>query len=302
MTLDWPATRVAVLGFGDDGFAAADNLLHLGARVTVLDVAEPDDDAGRERVQLLDVLGAGFRWGSGLDIEVDLVVVTSARMADVAAVAPVPVWSDVELAWRLRGADAAPWLVVAGGDPELTVRMLASMLAAAGIPSDAVGTGVRPVVEAVMDPAPYAVFAVGVSDDALPWTTSPAAESAAVLTADVPAAGQIYEGVSGVCVYNVEDRGTEDFVRDAEVVEGARAVGFTRGVPGLGMVGVIDGLLVDRAFIADRQHSAAELCAVADLPDDAPATIAAALAAAALARSRGVEPRAVRDGVRALGT
>src|SRR4029079_18508258 len=62
--------------------------------------------------------------------------------------------------------------------------------------------------------------------------------------------------------------------------------------------GVVDDLLVDRAFIAERQSSAAELCAVADLPSPAPHVVANALAAAALARAHGVSQAAVRDGLR----
>ena len=41
-------------------------------------------------------------------------------------------------------------------------------------------------------------------------------------------------------------------VEDADVVEGARAIGFTLGIPGLSMLGVVDDLLVDRAFIEQR--------------------------------------------------
>ena len=51
------------------------------------------------------------------------------------------------------------------------------------------------------------------------------------------------------------------------------------------MVGVVDDVLADRAFIEERQTSAAELCTVADLASPAPHFVANALAAAALARS-----------------
>jgi UDP-N-acetylmuramoylalanine--D-glutamate ligase len=62
----------------------------------------------------------------------------------------------------------------------------------------------------------------------------------------------------------------------------------------------VEDLLVDRAFIAERQTSAAELCAVADLPSPAPHVVANALAAAALARAFGVPASAVRDGLRGV--
>ena len=110
--------------------------------------------------------------------------------------------------------------------------------------------------------------------------------------------GRIYEGVSRACVYNVADPETERLVREADVVEGARAVGFTLGVPSVGMLGVVDDVLADRAFVEERRDAAAELCTLADLPSPAPHMVANALAAAALARAHGVTPAAVRDGLR----
>jgi UDP-N-acetylmuramoylalanine--D-glutamate ligase len=98
----------------------------------------------------------------------------------------------------------------------------------------------------------------------------------------------------------VQDPWTEQLVREADVVEGARAVGFTLDVPEPGMVGIVDGVLADRAFVDDRQSNAAELGSIADLSDSAPHIVANALAAAALARSHGVSPRAVRDGLRSF--
>jgi UDP-N-acetylmuramoylalanine--D-glutamate ligase len=88
------------------------------------------------------------------------------------------------------------------------------------------------------------------------------------------------------------------------VVDGARAVGFTLGMPSIGMLGVVEDLLVDRAFIEERATSAAELGSLADLPGagdgvpPAPHVVANALAAAALARAHGVGQVAVRDGLR----
>jgi UDP-N-acetylmuramoylalanine--D-glutamate ligase len=89
-------------------------------------------------------------------------------------------------------------------------------------------------------------------------------------------------------------------VEDAEVVEGARAIGFTLGIPGLSMLGVVDDLLVDRAFIEQRRDSALELAKLSDITPAVPHNVANALAAAALARSYGVTPAAVRDGLRTV--
>lgn len=45
---------------------------------------------------------------------------------------------------------------------------------------------------------------------------------------------------------------------EANVVEGCRAIGFTTGIPAPSMVGVVEDVLADRAFVEQRQRSAAE--------------------------------------------
>ena len=62
-----------------------------------------------------------------------------------------------------------------------TVQMLDSILRAAGLRSVAAGNVGLPLVEAVMDPTPYDVFAVELSSFQLHYTESMSAESAAVL-------------------------------------------------------------------------------------------------------------------------
>ena len=133
---------------------------------------------------------------------------------------------------------------------------------------------------------------LNVADDHLDWHGSTAAYAADK--------GRIYENVERACVYNVADPTTERLVREADVAEGARAIGFTLGMPSVGMVGVVEDILADRAFVEERATSAAELCTVGDLASPAPHVVQNALAAAALARAHGVPPAAVRDGLRAF--
>jgi UDP-N-acetylmuramoylalanine--D-glutamate ligase len=115
--------------------------------------------------------------------------------------------------------------------------------------------------------------------------------------------GRVYHNAEIACVYNTADPVTEDLVRAADVVEGCRAIGFTLGIPGLSMLGVVEDVLCDRAFVEERATSAAELGTLDDVRQAtggtlAPHNVANALAAAALARAYGVPPAAVRDGLR----
>ena len=321
-TDSWEGVRAVVAGFGVSGFAAADNLTHLGAAVTAVD----EQAAGKEeKAELLGVLGADVRLGPGTtaglpaDLDhVDVVVTSPGWRPDSPLLVEargrgIPIWGEVELAWRLRHPDHdTPWLAVMGTNGKTTtVQMLDAILRQAGLRSVAVGNVGMPIVEAVMDPVPHDVLAVELSSFQLHYTDSMSAQSAAVLNvaedhldwypsmeAYAADKGRIFERVQRACVYNVADPVTEQLVRDADVVEGARAIGFTLGTPGVGMVGVVEDLLVDRAFIPERNTSAAELCSIADLPSPAPHMIANALAAAALARAHGISQQAVRDGLR----
>ncbi|WP_234362217.1 UDP-N-acetylmuramoyl-L-alanine--D-glutamate ligase [Streptomyces sp. IMTB 1903] len=253
-----------------------------------------------------------------------------------AAEAGVDVVGDVEVAWRLRGAgaelraarraeaegagegaDAAPagpaeWLAITGTNGKTTTtQMLASILKAAGLRTAAVGNIGTPIIDVVLGEQHYDVLAVELSSYQLHWAPSLRVHSAAVLNlapdhldwhgsmeAYAADKGRIYEGNTVACVYNVADKATEDLVVEADVEEGCRAIGFTLGAPGPSMLGVVDGILVDRAFVENRHKNAQELAEVKDVNPPAPHNIANALAAAALARAFGVEPRAVRDGLR----
>jgi UDP-N-acetylmuramoylalanine--D-glutamate ligase len=320
---DWQGKRVTVAGLGVSGIPAALVLHGLGAVVTVVnDGDDGDDERARVQAAELEARGITVRLGDGATLPegTELIVTTPGWKPDkplflAAAEAGVPVWGDVELAWRLRGRDgrkAAPWLAVTGTNGKTTtVRMLASILAAAGLRTAAVGNIGVSLLDAVLGDQTYDVLAVELSSYQLHWAPSLRAHSAVVLNlapdhldwhgsmeAYVADKGRIYEGNTVACVYNAADKATEDLVRLADVEEGCRAIGFTLGTPGPSQVGIVEGILVDRAFVENRQKQAQELAEVSDVNPPAPHNIANALAAAALARAYGVPPTAVRDGLR----
>ncbi len=326
---DWSRAKIVVAGLGSSGFAAADGLLELGSAVTVLD--ESQADVVSDKGTLLEMLDATVRLGPGstatLPDDTDLVITSpgwrpSAPLLAQAAARGIPIWGEVELAWRLQHPDrVVPWLAVTGTNGKTTTtQMLESILHAAGLSTSAVGNIGRPIMETVLDGVHYDVLAVELSSFQLHWSQSLAMHSSVVLNLqpdhlewyqgpgfeltgiDGYAAdkARIYHNVSHSCVYNVADPRTEQMVEDADVIDGARAIGFTLGVPGMSMLGIVDDLIVDRAFVERRRDSALELAKVSDVVPNAPHNIENALAAAALARSFGVPPRAVTEGLRAL--
>lgn len=314
-TSDWSAVRVTVAGIGIAGFAAADALAQLGAKVVVIDAA--DGDKQRERAEVLDVIGVEVLLGheGGLP-PTDLLVVSpglrpSAEVIQQAVTQDIPVWGELELAWRLRAPEgAAPWLVVTGTNGKTTTTlMLESMLSAAGLRAVSAGNIGNSLIDVVMHDevdviavevgapqlpfivsiSPYAAVCLNVADDHIDHFGS--------LDAYIAAKSRIYERTQVAAVFNADDAITLRMVQEAEVVEGCRAIGFTLGIPDVSMLGVVDLLMVDRAFIDNRMDAAQELAVTTDVHPNAPHNIANALAAAALARAFGVPASAVREGL-----
>ena len=308
---DWSQVHVSVAGIGATGFSVADALLDCGARVTILDRAETPHTV--DRATLMEVLGAEVRLGPEADAHLpdcDLVVASPGWLPTSpiflqAQARSIPIWSDVELAWRLQKPDRiVEWLGVTGWKGKTTTaRILESILTAAGLTVSVVGASGRPVLETILDQVAYDCLIVTFSNRQLHWANSLSLHSAVVLDLGPEQydedEARIYDQVTHSCVYNVDDPRTEKMVEEADVVEGARAIGFTLGIPGVSMLGVVDECLVDRAFIPQRRDSALELGTLSDLPNSNPSMVADALAAASLARSFGVAAMTVRDGLRA---
>jgi UDP-N-acetylmuramoylalanine--D-glutamate ligase len=322
---DWHGLRVAVLGLGVTGFSVADTLAELGAELVVL-AGSADDDTARVlsvigvRLETEDLVGELVRFAP------ELVVVSpgfSPRHPLVVAAyeAGVPVWGDVELAWRLRdkvtGADGEPakWLAVTGTNGKTTTVQLATeMLIAGGQRVIACGNVGVPVLDAIRDPVGWDALVVELSSFQLHYLESMSAWASVCLnladdhldwhgSAEAYRAdkGRVYANTRSACLYNLDDLATRDLVEEADVIEGARAVGFGLGVPGPSDLGVVDEFLVDRAFHDDRHRAALELSTLHELADSGLGSrhmVSNVLAAAGLARSVGVEPAEIRQALR----
>ncbi|MDT4921626.1 MAG: UDP-N-acetylmuramoylalanine--D-glutamate ligase, partial [Pseudonocardiales bacterium] len=208
---------VVVCGARFAGQAAARVLLARGARVVLTDRARP---AGLDAVVAAGAEFAGEL--TALPADTRLVVTSPGwppshpLFAD-AAERGVEVVGELEFAWRLRGSDAAPWLVVTGTNGKTTtVRMLEAMLLAAGRRALAVGNVGVSVIDAVVAAEPYDVLAVEASSYQLHWSSTirPLAGVLLNLAPDhldwhgsMPAYAQAKTAVwnGGVAVGNVDD-------------------------------------------------------------------------------------------------
>jgi UDP-N-acetylmuramoylalanine--D-glutamate ligase len=291
-------------------------LLADGAQVRVVDASQ--DAPVAARAEQVEAAGGTVRLGPGpastLPDDVDLVVASPgwpphAPLLAEAVRRGVPVWGEVELAWRMRGEGAAPWLVVTGTNGKTTTtRMLESILLADGRRARAVGNIGVPLVTVVREGTDD-VLAVELGSPQLHSVLTVSAHAAAVLNLAPDhidwhgsfeayrAAKQVaYDRCRVAAVHNLDDPATGTLAAQAALQPGCRRVGFGLGEPGPGQLGLVGGVLVDRAF-ADEPVA---LAAVADVHPAAPHNTANALAAAALARSVGVSAAAVAAGLRAF--
>ena len=140
----WAGLRVVVTGLGVTGFSVADTLAELGAAVVVVD--GDDGPENRARAETLRIVGvrevlldrAATQALPEVDgAAADLVVTSPGWRPDqpllmAAHAAGLPIWSDVELAWRLReraGRKTADWVCLTGTNGKTTtVTMVEAIL------------------------------------------------------------------------------------------------------------------------------------------------------------------------------
>ncbi len=223
-----------------------------------------------------------------------------------AAAAGVPIWGDVELAWRLDAAGhygpPRRWLVVTGTNGKTTTTsMLHAMLTAGGLRSVLCGNIGSPVLDVLDQPAD--LLAVELSSFQLYWAPSLRPEAGVVLNiaedhldwhstmAEYTAAkARVLDG--RVAVVGLDD------TRAAALLDTAAApvrAGFRLGEPEAGELGVRDGQLVDRAFADDLA-----LLPASSIPVPGPVGVLDALAAAALARCVDVPAAAIAEALAAF--
>ena len=322
---DWKGLRVGVLGLGVTGFSVADTLVELGADVLVVASKAPSD-----QIELLDVIGARYFEGALdaapaplVDHAPELIVTSPGFHPDHpvlewAAAQGIPVWGDIELAWRVRDkVRAAEWITVTGTNGKTTtVQLTEHLIRASGKRVAAVGNIGVPVLDAVREPTGFDVLVVELSSYQLHWINSspegalsPLASVCLNLDDDhldwhgsseayAAAKGKVYDNTRIACVYNKADLATQHMVEEADVVEGCRAIGFDLGTPGPSDLGLVGDIVVDRAFHDDRHNAALELTTHGELAAAglaAPHSVANVMAASALARAYGVPARVIRD-------
>ena len=304
-----PGARILVTGAGITGRAVVAALSSWDVGLWVC-----DDDAAAAAalgdVQTIAPADAIARAG-----EFSLVVTSpgfppTAPVLAAAASAGVPIWGDVELAWRLDAAGRygppRRWLVVTGTNGKTTTTsMLHDMLVADGRRVLLCGNIGEPVLDVLARPAD--LLAVEVSSFQLFWAPSLRPEAGVVLNVaedhldwhggfEAYAAAKARALDGRVAVVGLDDAAASALLPRAAA---PRKAGFRLGEPAAGELGVRDGVLVDRAF-ASEFGGDLELAPVDSIPVAGRVGVLNALAAAALARAVDVPASAIAEALAAF--
>jgi len=296
MSINIAKQRFLILGAGVTGSAVAASLQSRGGLTTIADDIAPDS-VKPESIDLSDfdaaVISPGWRPDHPLVVKV--------------LASKLQILNEVDLAWQIR-SEVAPeqkWIALTGTNGKTTtVEMVAKILQTAGLKAVSCGNVGETVIAAVDRKDPYDFLVVELSSFQLHWARQAQFVSAAILNiaddhldwhgtfdAYADAKFSILDRAD-IAILNADD---EQVVTRANRFTG-RKVFFSLNTPAPGEVGVVEELLVDRAFVSDPLE-AAMICELKDITPTVPHNVSNALAAAALARSVDVSHELIQKGL-----
>ena len=299
MAANLSGESVLILGAGVTGIAVARSLSAKGATILFADD------------QVESVEGFSVAKSDQLSVEAFSFLVISPGWKEnhplivKARAAGIPLVNEIDLAWSFR-TELVPgqkWIALTGTNGKTTtVEMAAAMLRAGGVSAIACGNVGTTVIESVESSEKYEVLVLELSSFQLHWLKEASFVAAAILNIaqdhlDWHGSFTEYARVKG----SILDRTSTGIFNaaDLEVVNQAahwqgRKVFFSLDTPAPGEIGIVEDLLVDRAFVSDPQE-AAMLAEIVDVKPTVPHNVANALAAAGLVRALGVAPEAIRS-------
>ena len=293
--------KILILGAGVTGNSVARSLTNRGAVITVTDENQKATSefpvVGVDRVSVSDfdsiVVSPGWRQDHPLIVS--------------AQVAGVTVMNEVDLAWQIKSqmAPGQRWLALTGTNGKTTtVEMVAAMLTSGGIKASACGNVGDTVIEAVDRSDAFDVLVLELSSFQLHWSKDAEFVACAILNiADdhIDWHGSFDEYAqaklsllerSSCAILNADDG--QILTRTSHWR--GRKVFYSLETPAPGEIGLVEELLVDRAFVADPQE-AAMFAELSEVKPTIPHNVSNTLAAAGLARSVGVSHEDIRAAI-----
>jgi UDP-N-acetylmuramoylalanine--D-glutamate ligase len=299
MSTEFAHKKILVLGAGVTGTSVARFLQASGAKVTLTD-DNSENAVKPDQVDLTNfdavVISPGWRQDHPLVSQI--------------LSSPVELLNEIDIAWNLRSVRAPhqKWIALTGTNGKTTtVEMTAAILQAAGINAVACGNVGDTVIDAVDRDNPYDVLVLELSSFQLHWAQEASFTAAAILNIaddhlDWHGSFEAYAQAK----FSILDRCEIAILNadDGPVVLGAnrfagRKVFFSLDTPAPGEIGVVEELLIDRAFVADPQE-ASMICELIDIVPTVPHNVSNALAAAGLALALDVPHTAIQKALQSF--
>jgi len=216
--------------------------------------------------------------------------------------------SEIDLAWRVK-EDINPeqkWIGITGTNGKTTtVELTTAILKEAGLKVAACGNVGDTVIDAVTDSQRFDYLVVELSSFQLEWSKLPEYSACAILNIadDHTDWHGGFENYIQAKLRILNSTRCAVLNRDDKIVMAhtsnwsGNKVLFTISSPQAGEVGVVEDLLVDRAFIKDPSE-AKVLAELKDVAPQAAHAVSNTLAASALARATGVDHLTIQSAIR----
>lgn len=293
--------KILIAGAGVTGVAAAAALRKRGSEVSFLDekVRKVDDfpvlHSQEVDIAHYDALLVSPGWRE------DHPILESARKYG------IEIMNEVDLAWSIKTENkvSQKWIALTGTNGKTTtVELAAHMLRAGGLSAIACGNVGTTVIEAVDSVENYDYLVLELSSFQLHWLENAEFVSVALLNiaqdhvdwhGDFDAYAQAKISIldkSALAILNGDDG--EVVSRTAHWL--GRKIFYSLDTPAPGELGIVEELLVDRAFVADPQE-AAMIAELKEVKPTVPHSVSNSLAAAALARTAGVSHDSIRQAI-----
>ena len=212
--------------------------------------------------------------------------------------ADIPIWNEIDLAW-LISREITPqqkWLALTGTNGKTTtVEMTTAMLQSAGLKAIACGNVGETVIDAVVNAEPYDYLVLELSSFQLHWMQEAKFTSVAILNLaddhlDWHGSFENYCSAKFSLLEHTDiailNAGDNEVARRAQIWQG-RKIFYSLETPAAGELGIVEDLLIDRAFVRNPQE-ASMIAQISDIQPTLPHSVSNALAAAGLALSVGV--------------
>ena len=212
--------------------------------------------------------------------------------------ADIPIWNEIDLAW-LISREITPqqkWLALTGTNGKTTtVEMTTAMLQSAGLKAIACGNVGETVIDAVVNAEPYDYLVLELSSFQLHWMQEAKFTSVAILNLaddhlDWHGSFENYCSAKFSLLEHTDiailNAGDNEVARRAQIWQG-RKIFYSLETPAAGELGIVEDLLIDRAFVHYPQE-ASMIAQISDIQPTLPHSVSNALAAAGLALSVGV--------------